>query len=247
MSRKSNRFTRDFGTAVRDVDETFEPNELQNPTPWPLIAIAVLLALWGAVTLYLDAKANRAGEASQRSRQSVEDGTADARTTPLEVANAEGDRSAAQGAALFGTYCATCHQSNGSGVRGAIPPLSGSRYVLANADVPTAIVLRGIVGPLDVNDVNYSGRMPTFHAVLSDKEVAQILTHVRSAWSNGAEPVHPEQVAAVRSRFQRELDQPWAGGAGLHATFDIPPIAADDLLGTTSTAAQGDGHSGDPK
>lgn len=247
MSRKSSRFTRDFGTAVRDVDETFEPNELQNPTPWPLIAIAVLLALWGGVTLYLDAKANRAGEASQRSRQSVKDGTADARTTSLEVADAQGDRSAAQGAALFGTYCATCHQANGSGVRGAIPPLSGSRYVLANADVPTAIVLRGIVGPLDVNNVNYSGRMPTFHSVLNDKEVALILTHVRSAWSNDAEPVAPEQVAAVRTRFQPDLDHPWAGGEGLHETFDIPPVAADGLIGTTSATAQDDGHSGEPQ
>lgn len=233
MKKSASRFTSDFGTAARNVDETFEPTELQNPVPWPFIAIAVVLAVWSGVTLYLDAQATDQGEGAQRTRTAVEEGTAPAALTRAELQEAKGDRFAAQGAALFGTYCATCHQTNGSGVRGAIPPLDGSRYVVAEPEVSAAILLRGIGGPIEVKGVLYNGRMPTFHAVLNDDEIALILSHVRGAWSNEAGRVAPEQVAAVRQAHKSDLDRPWTDGFGLLQAFGI---ASDPAASEGKTA-----------
>lgn len=119
MSRKP-EFTPDFGTAVRDIDSSYEPDELRNPVPWPFIAIALALAVWGGATIYLDDRSTGIGHEAQLARRAVESGSAPAEATDAEVAQAEGDHTTAQGAALFGTYCATCHQANGAGVRGAM-------------------------------------------------------------------------------------------------------------------------------
>lgn len=221
MKKGESKFTPDFGTAARNVDQDFEPTELQNPAPWALVAIAAVLAIWGAFTLYLDAQATDDGEAAQSARTAGEAGTAAADTTPDEVKQAHGELIAAQGAALFGTYCATCHQANGSGVRGAIPPIDGSRYVMADAEVPISILLRGISGPIVVKNEIYNGRMPTFHGVLSDDEIALVLTHVRSSWSNTAERIDPTQVATVRQTLGSGLASPWASGAELDDAFGI--------------------------
>lgn len=221
MRRHKNKFTQDFSSAARNVDDDFEPTELKNPVPWPFIAIALALAIAGGLTLYFDAQATDEGEAAQLARTAEETGTAPADANAAEIEEAKGDLVAAQGAALFGSYCATCHQTNGSGVRNAIPPLEGSRYVLAEASVPIAILLRGIAGPIEVKGEVYNGRMPTFHAALENQEIALILTHIRSSWSNEATAVSSEQVATVREALASKLDTPWQGGFELESAFGI--------------------------
>ena len=221
MKRRKNKFTKDFGSAARNINDDFKPTELKNPIPWPFIAIAMALAVSGGVTLYLDAQATDDGEDAQLLRAAEDKGVAPADATAAEIQEAEGELVAAQGAALFGTYCATCHQTNGSGIRGSIPPLDGSRYVMADAKVPIAILLRGIAGPIEVKGNVYNGRMPTFHAALENEEIALILTHVRSEWSNEADAVTPNQVAGVRKALENKIDYPWQGGLELQDAFGI--------------------------
>lgn len=227
MKRRKNKFTKDFGSAVRNVDDNFTPNELKNPVPWPFIAIALTLATSGGVTLYLDAQATKDGEEAQLLRAAEDKGVAPAHANATEIQEAEGELLTAQGAALFGSYCATCHQTNGSGIRGSIPPLDGSRYVMADAKVPIAILLRGITGPIEVKGEIYNGRMPTFHAALENEEIALILTHVRSKWSNTADAVSSNQVVAVRKALGSKIDYPWQGGFELQDAFGIEytPVA----------------------
>ena len=98
---------------------------------------------------------------------------------------------------------------------------STARATLADAEAPAAILLRGIAGPIEVKGEVYDGRMPTFHAVLDDEDIALILTHVRGAWSSGADPVAPERVAAVRRTLADDLDRPWEGGVALQEVFDV--------------------------
>lgn len=229
MKRHKSKFTKDFSSAARNVDDDFEPTELKNPVPWPFIAIALALAIAGGLTLYFDAKATDDGEAAQLARTAEDLGVAPADATAAEIEEAKGNLIAAQGAALFGSYCATCHQTNGSGVRNAIPPLDGSRYVLAEASVPIAILLRGIAGPIEVKGETYNGRMPTFHAALENHEIALILTHVRSSWSNEATAVTTEQVASVREAQASQLDKPWQGGFELQSAFGIDSIGIDSI------------------
>jgi mono/diheme cytochrome c family protein len=40
--------------------------------------------------------------------------------------------------------------------------------------------------------------MPPFAHVLSDDEVAAVVTYIRGAWGNRAAPVSPSEVAAAR-------------------------------------------------
>ncbi|WP_417809663.1 c-type cytochrome [Thioclava sp.] len=220
MSEK-NDFPDDFNDAVRDADERFEPHELKNPIPWPLIAIAVALAVWSGATLFLDARATEEGSDAQMARDAEAQGTAPVETSPADQAAAKNNNFVAEGAALFETYCATCHQLNGSGVRGAIPPLDGSRYVLAEPRVPAAIVLRGIAGPIEVKGHLYNGRMPTFHATLSDEQIARILTYVRGAWSNDAGDLAGADVAQVRTALGADLSQPWRDGFALENRYGV--------------------------
>lgn len=206
MTRHKLSFSRDFGTAARDVKENYEPSELSNPIPWPFIAIALTLAIYGVFVLYLDAKGTQPGEEAQMS-QTVENKvsvSSDVSADKIDPSNKK--LSAIQGAKLFHAYCATCHQANGAGVRGAVPPLDGAQLVVANSQVPTAIVLKGFSGSIKVKDKMYSGVMPAFHAVLSDEEIALILTHIRTSWSNTAGEVSVEAVASVRKTLETKRE-----------------------------------------
>ncbi|PHP28941.1 c-type cytochrome [Limimaricola cinnabarinus] len=223
MSGK-NEHPEDFGTGARDLQEHFEPHELKNPIPWPLIAIAATLAIWGGATLLFDARATTTGRDALLAQ-----GRPEMTPSLVETAAQEGDAAAARSAALYDSYCATCHQTNGAGVRGAVPPLDGSEYVLADAALPVSILLRGLSGPIVVDGEVYDARMPTWHATLGDEEIAGIVTHVRGAWSNDAGPVSAEQVAATRAALSAELDRPWAGGAELFDAFgEFSETMADD-------------------
>ena len=105
----------------------------------------------------------------------------------------------ADGKAIFTARCATCHQVTGLG-GGPYPPLAGNADVTA-ADTANLIltVLNGRSGPIQVNGKTFSGAMPAWKDQLTNDELAAVLTYVRSAWSNHAPVVSPEQVAAARN------------------------------------------------
>ena len=85
------------------------------------------------------------------------------------------------GQAAFETTCATCHQASGLGMPGTFPPLAGSEWVLGKPEIPIAIVLRGLQGPLKVGDNHYSNSMPPHRDLLKDEQIAEILSYVRSS------------------------------------------------------------------
>ena len=97
--------------------------------------------------------------------------------------------------------CQACHQATGLGLPGAFPPLAGSEWVNGRADVPIAIVLKGLQGEITVKGVKYGGAMMPWESVLNDADLAATLTYVRSQWGNRGTPVTAAQVRAVRARF----------------------------------------------
>ena len=105
---------------------------------------------------------------------------------------------AAKGEKLFLTNCAACHQATGLGVPGAFPPLVKSVWVTGSEDRIIKAVLAGFAGEIEVNGVKYNGNMPGIGAGLKDSQVAHIITYVRQAWGNVAEPVMDTKVAEVR-------------------------------------------------
>lgn len=115
---------------------------------------------------------------------------------------------------VFLKNCASCHQSNGRGVPGAFPPLAGSPWVTKDRETPVRVVLLGLSGPISVEGKTYSGVMPSFKDVLSDKEIALATTYARTSFGNTASANTAEDVAKVRASLVGRTD-PWAGGAAL--------------------------------
>jgi mono/diheme cytochrome c family protein len=95
----------------------------------------------------------------------------------------------ARGAEAFLTFCAPCHQTDGSGMARLAAPLRNSTWVLGHDELLARIVLHGVKGEL---------LMPPM-GTLDDQQLALILTYIRRAWGHGAAPVSPETIARVRA------------------------------------------------
>lgn len=104
---------------------------------------------------------------------------------------------------IFARYCALCHQADGVGVPGAFPPLTNSEWVQGDEGRLIRLVLNGMQGPILVHGQEYNNVM-TPHAFLTDEQVANVLTYVRSTFENEAGPITMEQVARVRETNTQE-------------------------------------------
>ncbi len=103
-----------------------------------------------------------------------------------------------QGRQVYLQTCFVCHQPDGVGLAGQIPPLAKSDYLMADKARSIRAVLQGWSGEIVVNQQKYNGVMiPMFH--LSNEDVANVLTYVRNSWGNTGEVVTPAEVARVRS------------------------------------------------
>ncbi|GAB3773863.1 cytochrome c [Ramlibacter monticola] len=121
-------------------------------------------------------------------------GDSDPREVPRAAANVL-DR----GGKIYGDRCAACHGEQGQGVRGAYPPLAGNRAVtLPVTSNLVQIVLHGGFPPATRAHPRPFG-MPPFAPVLSDADVAAVLTYIRSSWNNNAAPVTELAVSQQRS------------------------------------------------
>lgn len=98
-------------------------------------------------------------------------------------------------------YCGTCHQYDGKGLPAAgFPPLAQSDW-LQNKERLIKLTLKGLLGPITVNEVVYPGQVPMtpFEGLLSDKEAAAVLTYIRNAFGNSEGEVTSDEVANVRA------------------------------------------------
>ena len=112
-------------------------------------------------------------------------------------------RSTDAGAKLYERHCAGCHGDKGEGVGLAYPPLAGNRAVqMDNVANLVQIVLRGGFAPATAGNPRPFG-MPAFQMVLSDRDVAEVITHIRSAWGHRAGEVTELDVARYRAGDQR--------------------------------------------
>ena len=104
----------------------------------------------------------------------------------------------ATGQRVYTRLCQSCHQQDGAGVPGAFPPLGGSEWVVGVPERPVYIVLQGFQGEIVREGVTYNAMMPGFGRLLSDEEVASVVTYIRNSFGNEAPEVSPEEVAGMR-------------------------------------------------
>lgn len=111
------------------------------------------------------------------------------------------------GGALYRTNCLSCHQADGRGIPGRVPPLAGSDFLAADVPRALALVLSGTDRVLTVNGKRFQGTMPSFDH-LDDAEVAAVLSWVLSAWGGRGGPVTAAAVASIRARERPARREP---------------------------------------
>ena len=98
-------------------------------------------------------------------------------------------------------FCVTCHQPDGQGLSASqFPPIAGQEWVTGSEERLIKLVLKGLMGPLELEGKTYPGQVPMtpFGGMLNDEEVASVLTFVRNTFGNKADPILPEKVKEVR-------------------------------------------------
>ncbi len=97
-------------------------------------------------------------------------------------------------------HCSTCHQPDGKGLDPAFPPLVDSIYVHGDPERLIKLTLHGLMGPFELHGKKYNGQVPMtpFGGMLTDQEVADVLTYIRNHYGNKASAITPDQVAKVR-------------------------------------------------
>ncbi|WP_244132340.1 cytochrome c [Burkholderia lata] len=121
-------------------------------------------------------------------------------TAPPQATVAEETRRLAPlGRKIYDAQCAICHAADGRGKPPHFPPLAGNQSIQMTSSVnPIRMVLNGGYAPgTRRNPMPYG--MPPFAQLLSDEEVAAVVTFVRTTWGNHGKPVSAKDVNALRS------------------------------------------------
>ncbi|ABM37403.1 c-type cytochrome [Polaromonas naphthalenivorans] len=102
-------------------------------------------------------------------------------------------------AKLYEQHCAQCHGTQGEGIANAYPPLASNRAVTMTSTTNLVqMVLGGGYPPATAGNPKPFG-MPPFVLVLSDSEIADVITHIRTSWGNQAGAVTPQEVNRIRA------------------------------------------------
>ncbi|PTY05953.1 nitrite reductase, copper-containing [Opitutaceae bacterium EW11] len=104
-----------------------------------------------------------------------------------------------RGKQVFMGVCFACHQPDGKGLPGVYPPLAKSDFLMADRDRATRIVLKGLTGPVTVNGKTFNSVMPPQESVLTEQQVADVLTFVVNSWGNSGEAFKVDDVRRVKS------------------------------------------------
>jgi hypothetical protein len=141
-----------------------------------------------AMAVYLQSRAQTAPQAA----------TAPAKPSRITLQVAQ------QGAKVYERQCQQCHGEQGAGVTTAsgdvaYPALAGNRAVLLKDPTNLVqLVLYGGYGPVTAGHPRPFG-MPPAVLELQDRDIAAVLTHLRTQWGNQAGEVTPLQVNRIRA------------------------------------------------
>ncbi|MEY4382440.1 MAG: hypothetical protein RJA92_1820 [Bacteroidota bacterium] len=110
--------------------------------------------------------------------------------------------SVARGKTVYLQRCMVCHQADGGGVPKLNAPLDGSTAVNgANIAKLVKNIVKGLNDRIEIDGELYENAMPAA-ADLSDTQIADVLTFIRSSWSNKAGPVTALQVKQIRTKLK---------------------------------------------
>lgn len=96
-----------------------------------------------------------------------------------------------EGENVYFGNCGYCHLDSGEGMATS---LVNSRWVLGPEEALIQIVLHG--------KASQDMAMPPFAEMLTNRQLAAVLTWIRSHWENDAAPITPERVAEIRDKTE---------------------------------------------
>jgi len=115
-------------------------------------------------------------------------------------------RDTEEGLALFRDYCEACHGHEGEGAEHGIPPLADSPWLRGPEGRIIRIVLHGVGGPIDVGGETYELEMPGFGQILTDAQIATVLSTVRARFAPPSAEVVPMTVREIRDAHPDRMD-----------------------------------------
>jgi nitrite reductase (NO-forming) len=148
--------------------------------------------------VYLGAQAEAGSESAKREAELKKQIAAEMKSNPT-IAGLTKEMQVEKGKQVYMGLCFACHQPDGKGLPGAFPPLAGSDYLLADRDRAIHTVLKGLSGPVTVNGQTINSVMPPQEAVLTDQQIADVLTYVFNSWGNTGDAFKADHVRSVRN------------------------------------------------
>jgi len=101
------------------------------------------------------------------------------------------------GKKIFETRCLVCHQADGGGVPNMNPPLDGSTNVQGKDIARLVKIIRNGYDERVALDGMYYNNAMTANPDLKEDAIADVLTYIRTSWSNKAGVVSTSQVKAA--------------------------------------------------
>jgi mono/diheme cytochrome c family protein len=102
------------------------------------------------------------------------------------------------GLAIYKQHCLTCHQVDGGGVPNMNPPLRGTDWVNGDKARLIGVLLKGLQN-VEIDGEPYDNVMPA-HDFLTDQQLADVLTYIRSNFGNRAPAISAQEVKEQRSK-----------------------------------------------
>ena len=101
------------------------------------------------------------------------------------------------GKKIYETRCLVCHQSDGGGVPNMNPPLDGASNVNGKDIARLVKIIRNGYDERVALDGMYYNNAMTANPDLKEDAIADVLTYIRTSWSNKAGVVTTSQVKAA--------------------------------------------------
>lgn len=89
---------------------------------------------------------------------------------------------------------------------GEAPPLEGSSWVAGPENRVIKIVLHGLRGTIEVRSKTYNQEMPGFGPILTDADIASLLSYVRTRFGGASKPISAADVSLIRASNRDRMD-----------------------------------------
>jgi len=99
-----------------------------------------------------------------------------------------------KGMKIYNDQCAVCHNEDGNGLQGLIPPIRQADYLLNHQDDLACIIRHGLDTTITVNNVVYDMQQMPANDNLDEIAITNLINFINNAWGNKGKFVTTEKV-----------------------------------------------------